>query len=197
MDTPAAQESLPASLLRQWAYCPRIPWIREVLGARGVPGPWVEQGLEYDRIQHHLQRDRRLQSLGFDDLRPHRRVPLRSESLGLHGVADLLLIGRDRFVVADYKLEARSMPRGTRIQLAAYAVIAQEQLGKPCIALMVLSGKPVRAILQPWTPELQREVIEAIRALRETLASVSMPPSDAQASKCTVCEHLNLCNDRE
>lgn len=190
-------ESLPASLLRQWAYCPRIPFIREVMGAAGVAPSWVSQGMDYDAIQHALSRDRRLVGMGLADYRRHRRLSLRSERLGIHGIADLVFEGERDVIVADYKLDGARFSRGSRLQLGAYALMAAEHFGLPPVAVLLLRGKPVQATVEGFDDAAGRQVIAAIAALRHVLEVGRMPASDAGPGKCGICEHLNFCNDRE
>lgn len=190
-------ETLPVSLLRQWAYCPRIPFIREILGSSGKPAHWVQQGVRFDEVEHLLQRDRRLKRLGLESYRRHRRIALRSESLGVHGIPDLMLVGHSDIVVADYKLDGGPIRRGTRLQLGAYGLLATEHFGLPIAGLLVIFGKPVRASAIPYTPILVDEVHSAIAKLRHVLAAGRLPTSDAGPEKCGICEHLNFCNDRE
>lgn len=190
-------ETLPVNLLRQWAYCPRIPFIREVLGSRGEPPAWVSQGIAYDEIEHVLQRDRRLRTMGLESYEPHRRVSMTSTSLGLHGIADLLLKGTADIVVADYKLDQGPIRRGTRLQLGAYALLAEEHFGLPVRGLIVLFGKPVQAIAVAQIGGLAAEVKSAVAELRQVIDTGRMPATDAGPAKCGICEHLNFCNDRE
>lgn len=192
-----SDESIPASLLRQWAYCPRIPFIREVLGHRPAMPAWVARGEDFDAIQHALSRDRRFRELGAFGWQRLRRVELRSEEIGIHGTADLILRGPDRFLVCDFKLEATRIERGARLQLGAYALMAERQWGVRCHGLAVLTRKPVRALLAPFDDLARESVRHAIERLRATLEQGALPPSDAGPAKCGICEHLNHCNDRE
>lgn len=190
-------DSLQASLLRQWAYCPRIPFIREVLGHRPAMPGWVARGQEFDAIQHVLSRDRRFRNLGAEHWQRMRRIDLRSEELGIHGTADLILRGTDGFLVCDFKLEAARIGRGARLQLGAYALMAEEHWSIPCEALVVLTQKPVRALVANFDDDARRAVHQAISEVRAILDLGTLPPSDAGPSKCGICEHLNHCNDRE
>ncbi|HET8942225.1 MAG TPA: CRISPR-associated protein Cas4 [Rudaea sp.] len=192
-----APESLPISLLRQWAYCPRIPFFRESLGIAPTMPKWVVQGTQFDDLQHVMSRDRRFAGIAVGAYRPQRRVSLRDAIRGLHGVADMVLLGPRDFFICDYKLHAARIERGTRLQLAGYAILAQSHYGLPCAGLIVLTGKPVRILRAEWNAELQGELDRAIAALFESVSGGSMPASDAPPSKCGICEYLNYCNDRE
>jgi CRISPR-associated exonuclease Cas4 len=192
-----SEDSLPASMLRQWAYCPRIPFFREVLGIFPATPGWVEQGIQSDILQTVLSRDRRFRTLSAQGLKRLRRVPLYSARLGLHGIADLILRGEDRFIVCDFKLYADRIERGTRLQLGAYAIMAEEAWSIPCCGIAVLTGKPVRAILAEWSDGIRAETEAATAALWQALASGYLPPSNAGPAKCGICEYLNHCNDRD
>lgn len=188
---------LPASMLRQSAYCPRIPFYREALGISPAMPGWVGQGVRFDACQTILSRDRRFRSLLANGFKRLRRVSLSSTTLGLHGIADLILRGPESFIVCDFKLSANRMDRGSRLQLGAYAIMAEEAWGFPCSAVAVLTGKPMRAIIAAWTEELREETRLASEALHSTIESGFLPPSDAGPAKCGICEYLNYCNDRD
>lgn len=190
-------ESVPVSLLRQWAFCPRIPFIREVLGQHNTPPRWVGQGLDFDLLQQQLARDRRFRSFRLESYRPLRNVALSNPSLGLHGYADLVLLGDVDLIIGDYKLEAGPVRRGTRLQLAAYGLLAESEFRRPARGLMVISGKPMRVQWLDMNDALRSETLAAVDALAQVLNHPHMPASDAGPAKCSVCEHLNLCNDRE
>ncbi len=188
---------LPASLLRQWAYCPRIPFFRGVLGFTPAMPPWVERGTNFDALQQVLTSDRRFRILNAERWQRVRRVYLASPALGIHGIADLILRGPECFIVCDYKLDARRMERGTRLQLGAYALMAQETWDLPCRSLAVLTARPLRALIVDWNDTIAAEVRAAIEALRQIMERGVLPPSDAGVGKCGICEHLNHCNDRD
>lgn len=189
-------DSMPVSLLRQWAYCPRIPFFREALGLSPVAPRWVESGTGYDAVQDALSGDRRFSSMSAAKMRPCRRVSLSDPVLRIHGIADLILLVDDRLYACDYKLEARRIERGARLQLAAYAIMAERLYGLPCEALIVLTGKPMRLLVAKWSAELRAEVEAAIGQVRAILEAGILPASDAGPEKCGICEYLNYCNDR-
>lgn len=159
--------------------------------------PWVDRGTNFDALQHILTADRRFRMLSAEHWKRLRRVPLASARLGIQGVADLILRGPEQFIVCDYKLDARRIERGTRLQLGAYALMAEQAWGISCHALAVLTARPIRALVIPWTKEIASEVGTAVEALRSSIEKGTLPSSDAGFAKCGICEYLNHCNDRD
>ena len=72
-------------MLRQLAFCPRIPWYALVLGLPAHPPPWTEQGLLAHDRRRDLLRRRSFIRLGLDNPRLHFACIMRSEGLELHG----------------------------------------------------------------------------------------------------------------
>lgn len=191
------QDSLPASLLRQWAYCPRIPFFREVLGLFPTTPKWVAQGVDYDSVQFLLSRDRRFRNLGIEGFRVLRRVSLSDRTRQIHGIADLILLGRDSLYVCEFKLRAVRFERGMRLQLGAYALMAEQRYGVGCVKLLIITGKPMRILAEAWDDKVRQEIERAVRQVHESFAAGLLPRSDAGPAKCGICEYINYCNDRE
>lgn len=184
-------------MLRQWAYCPRIPFFREALGIVPRTPKWVAHGIEFDAVQFVLSRDRRFRELGIERYRALRRVTLGDKGVGVHGIADLILLGPDRLYVCDYKLYATRVERGTRLQLAAYALLAEQKYEVHCAGLLVITGKPMRTLACKWDDTIRAQTREAIEQVQRMLLEGVLPASDAGPAKCGICEFLNYCNDRE
>lgn len=182
--------------MRQWAYCPRIPFFREALGIQPAMPAWTGQGEHFDQLQHALSRDRRFRGLDAAAMQRCRRVQLRDSKLRMHGIADLILVGPQRLLVCDYKLTAHKVERGARLQLGAYALLAEHKYGVPCAGLVVLTGKPVHVLLAQWSDTLRDEVQAAIAQVHAQLAAGILPASPAGPAQCGICEYLNYCNDR-
>jgi CRISPR-associated protein Cas4 len=159
--------------------------------------PWVQRGEVFDDVQHVLSRDRRFGRLAAANWRRERRVGLQSETLRLHGVADLVLRGPICFIVCDFKLGAAQMERGARLQLGAYALMAEEMWGQQCAGITVLTGRPVRALFSKWGEQERAATRAAIKELHAVMTATVLPHSPAGLAKCGICEHLNHCNDRD
>src|SRR5690625_3753846 len=133
--------SLPASLIRQHVFCPRIPFYNEVLSINPGDRPWQSQGVSYHKRQEMLVRRRRLERFGLSEATLKTNISLYSEKKSLHGICDALLINEEQVVPLEFKLSSSFQPRrGHILQLAAYGVLAEEQFGKPCVQMFILYG---------------------------------------------------------
>ncbi len=127
MDMPSS--SLPVSLLRQYTFCPRIPWFMETLGLNPPRPPWVRQGIDHHQRERMLQRRRRLSRYGLDEARLVEEPQLRAPELGLHGRPDALLETEDAAYPLEFKLGDSRPANGHLLQIAAYALLAESSLG--------------------------------------------------------------------
>ena len=188
-------ESVPVSLIRQYLFCPRIPW--HMRAGTPVASPlWVRQGVEHHQRQRRLTRPRKLKRLGLEDAERRFEVALESERLGLHGVVDLVLSTPGEVVPVEFKIQDAPPTRAIRLQLLAYGLLAEEAYNLPFERGLVIAGTRSRTYPVPGTDSLKEELFRYLASLRRDQASPVLPPSDAQENKCTQCEYLASCNDR-
>ena len=188
--------SLPCSLLRQFLFCPRIPYFCEVLGLRPPQPLWVKQGVDWHRRQEILSRNRTLARYGLLQARRHFQCHLASELIGLHGIADLLLVTDAEVVPVEFKQGTGPLNKGGHVQLTAYGVLAEQHFGLPFKRAVVLMGEKAKADGIPDTPESRDALRVALTGLRQTLESALLPDSPASLPQCGQCEYLAHCNDR-
>lgn len=190
--------SIPASLLRQYAFCPRIPYFQEVVRARPMEPLWVKQGRARHERETLLMKCRSLERFGFSDAEVRYEVDLASEGLGLHGRADAIMIRPEEVSVIEFKLSHKQPTRGELLQLAAYGMIAEELEQKPLKKLFVVSSgnnRP-RVVEIKEVAHLRVAVKEAVAELHRLFDRETMPNSAASTHQCGQCEYLLFCNDR-
>lgn len=189
--------SLPVHLIRQHCFCPRIPYYRELLGFVPPRPEWVARGEALHDRQKRLFRRRTLARFNLQNAEHLFDVPLCSEELGLHGIADGVLLTEERAYPVEVKLSGDKPTAGQILQLTAYAMLCERRFGRKCDAGFILfeqKGKvrPVAA------GEKNREKVVQIRdKIRANFLEARLPHSSANAAQCTQCEHLNHCNDRD
>lgn len=188
--------SLPVHLLRQHAFCPRIPYFIEGLGVAGATPLWVQQGQDYHDRQERLSRSRTLKRFGLDRAMRHFRMRLSSARLGIHGVADAVLETVTDVYPIEFKTELSEAGRGQVLQLAAYGIMAEETQHKRFVAGFLLYGHKGKTRRIERNDALVRNVERALDAIRHNLAAARMPESSASAPQCGQCEYFNYCNDR-
>lgn len=188
--------SLPAHLLRQHAFCPRIPYFIEGLGISPETPLWVQQGQDYHARQERLTRDRTLKRFGLDKATRQFRVRLSSARLGLHGIADAVLETETEIFPVEFKTEFSEAGRGQVLQLTAYGLMAEEMQGKRFVAGFLLYGQKGKTRKVERTDALTGDVVRVLEAVRQNLAAARMPESSAATPQCGQCEYFNYCNDR-
>ncbi len=188
--------SLPVHLLRQHAFCPRIPYFVEGLGISPETPLWVQQGQDYHARQERLTRDRTLKRFGLDKATRHFRMRLFSARLGIHGIADAVLETESEVFPVEFKTEFSEAGRGQTLQLVAYGLMAEEMRNKRFAAGFLLYGQKGKTRRNERTDALTGDVERVLDAMRRNLTAARMPESSAAAPQCGQCEYYNYCNDR-
>ena len=188
--------SLPVHLLRQHLFCPRVPWFQELLNFRPPQNQWVRQGMEFHERQREIFRHRTLKRFGLHAAQRHFHYPVRSKHKRLHGVVDCVLETENEVFAVEIKLAGRSPSRGTILQVAAYAMLLPEAMGKPCRKAFVVLQRRGKT----WPVTIDTERINEVEQVRDqilaNLHAARFPDSSATETQCCQCEYLNYCNDR-
>jgi CRISPR-associated exonuclease Cas4 len=188
--------SLPVHLLRQHAFCPRIPYFIEGLGITPETPLWVKQGEDYHERQERLTRDRTLRRFSLDHATRQFRVRLSSTRLSIHGIADAVLETVTEVYPVEFKTELSVAGRGQILQLMAYGMMAEEMQRKHFAAGFLLYGQKGKTRRIERTDALSSDAERVLNEIRRNLATARMPESSACAPQCGQCEYFNYCNDR-
>src|SRR6266705_3495490 len=89
--------------LKQYAYCPRIPFYQHVMGFTGKPTYKMERGRDAQAAIEALERRRKLREYGLAEGQRRFGCWLTSERLGLSGKLDLLIETEDACFPVDFK----------------------------------------------------------------------------------------------
>ena len=187
---------IPASQLRQFAFCPRIPYIVLALGAQPPAPPWAAQGARWHVERIAMERRRALAAYGLADARPHAEMPLFSQEHGLTGRPDLVLETERSVAIVECKAGKATVNKGLMLQMHAYSVMAEQTFGKPSVACLLVSanGRHMKKVAFP--SGFPDEFMRALADMRAMLDAGNMPSSSASTGKCAQCEYLNWCGDR-
>lgn len=189
------QLELTASDLKQWAYCPRIPYYHYVMPVAFAPTYKMERGRDVEAAVRAMEERRGFHRYGLD--RGERRfgVWLRSPALGLSGKLDLLIVTEEAAYPVDFKDTEGGLRYNHRIQLAAYALLVEENLARPApLAFVYLV--PSRKLVAVAVGAKEREqVMRAASALRGVIAREEMPAPTPARARCVACEFRNYCAD--
>lgn len=187
--------------LKQYAYCPRIPFYRYCLPAIRPVTYTMHAGIA-SHVEERAREERR-------SLRPYRLthgervydLALRSEQLGLVGRLDMAIRrdGEDQTepdaIVVDYKLTERSPGQHFQVQLAAYALLLEEAWHLPVRRAFLYSIALRQAEEIAISPSLRRRVLRTLSQVRQTVVDERMPAPPTNRAKCITCEFRRFCND--
>lgn len=190
--------SLPIRHLRQYLFCPRIPWYQEVAAIQPLRPIWVEQGQNHHHRQEFLSCRRTLSRYGIEDAEQLFDQAVQSAEPAMHGRIDLVLKSTDRIRIVEFKLGKGKPARGHILQAAAYAIAAESTFLLPCPEFFIATGKKAKTHRFPLTNELRQEVYKKVTEAQRSLEGVNLPESSAKADvQCTCCEYASYCNDRD
>ena len=169
--------------VKDYAYCPAIPWIRRVHGIAEPPTPSMEDGRAGSEEKLAAARE-----LGLPG--PHRvEVYLRSGRLRLHGVVDVLAGSRGRLAVLEVK-RVRRILKSHRAQLAAYALLAEDTVGGVRVAVL---HTPAQQLVVEVTGDLLSKAERLVEAARAAAESEEPPEGAPGEAKCLYCYYRSVC----
>jgi len=187
--------TLTATDLKQWAYCRRIPYYRHVMPVRFAPTYPMQRGRNVEAAVAALERRRGWRRYGLARGERQFGVWLRSERLGLSGKLDLLIVTEKACFPVDFKDTAGGVRANHRMQLAAYALLAEEAYGRPAPAGFIYAI-PSRQLLAVEIGQREREAVtSALGQMRAMVAASAFPEPTAVRARCVACEYRNFCAD--
>jgi CRISPR-associated exonuclease Cas4 len=181
--------------LKQWAYCPRIPYYHHVMPVEISRTYKMERGRDIEAAVEAMEKRRGFRRYGLE--RGERRfgVSLHSTTLGLSGKLDLLIITENACYPVDFKDTEGGVRYNHRVQLAAYALLVEENLARPAPAAFVYLV-PSRQLVTVDAGEKEREQVRhAVAELRRVIGQEDMPAPTPVRSRCVACEFRNYCAD--
>lgn len=194
-DVASAAVGVTATDLKQWAYCPRIPFYRHVLPVRTAPTYKMQRGKDIQAAVEALERRRGFSAYGMRDGERRFGLWLHSERLGLSGKLDLLVLTPDACYPVDFKDTEGGPRRNHRLQLTAYALLAEEAFERPAPDGFIYLVPEKRVVALALTEADRDEVRQALAAMRRMVERQELPPPTPVRARCAVCEFRNYCGD--
>jgi CRISPR-associated protein Cas1 len=184
---------VPARMLNEYVYCPRLfflEWVEEL---------WASNA----DVAEGLRRHRRVDSGGGAAPLPTegtvsaaRSVELASEALGISAKLDLVEGVGDGVVPVDTK-KGRPRPDGSAweadaVQVCAQVLLLREQ-GYRCERGEVYYAESRQRVVVEPTNELVNRTLAVVAAARETAARLQPPPPLDGSPKCARCSLVGIC----
>lgn len=193
--TPTAAVDVTVTDLKQWAYCPRIPFYHYVLPVDHVRTHKMKRGRAAQGAVEALERRRRLREYGLAAGERQFDVWLRSARLGLSGRIDLLVVTATACFPVDFKDTEGGVRRNHRLQLTAYALLAEETFARPALCGFVYLAPTDEVVRIEITPDNRSWVVDALDNLRTMVAEERLPDPTPVRARCSACEFQNYCAD--
>lgn len=189
--------------LKQYVYCPRIPFYRYCLPAIRPVTYGMRAGIESHREEQLREERRSLRAYGLARGERVFDLRFRSEQLGLVGRLDMAIrlaaaegdTAAPEAIVVDYKLTDGKAGPHFQLQLAAYALLLEEAWALPVRRAFLYSIPLRRAEEIPITPALRRKVPHAVQAVRAMVFEERLPAPPSNRARCVTCEFRRFCND--
>ncbi|MBE0467359.1 MAG: CRISPR-associated protein Cas4 [Candidatus Desulforudis sp.] len=186
---------LKVSDVKQFLYCPRVVYFTYVMP---VPRK-VTRKMEYGKEEHldieRLERRRKLRSYDLSGGERRYRTKLRSERLGVEGVLDMHIVCNSGCFPVEFKNTSRRPGLHHKYQLVSYAMLLEDQYGKPVRQgyLYLTPGKRIYGV--EITPNARTFVRRTLDKIRMMIARESFPPAPRRPARCFECEYRNYCAD--
>jgi CRISPR-associated exonuclease Cas4 len=194
LDIQAASE-LTVTDLKQWAYCPRIPFYRYVLPVERPVTYKMERGKVVQAAVEALERRRGFRAYSMKEGERQFGIWLRSTRLGLSGKLDLLIRTPEACYPVDFKDTEGRLRQNHRVQLAAYALLAEETFGKPVPQGFVYLVPRKEVVAVPIEEADRNQVVRMLEEIRQMIALERMPEPTPVRIRCETCEYQNYCAD--
>lgn len=190
----AAPELVPARMVNEYAYCPRLFYLE-----------WAQQQFadSLDTVEgreHHRRVDRpegRAPLPDEEELRAARSVQLSSETLGLVAKIDLIEGDRGRVRPVDTKRgHPPDLPERAwepeRVQLCVQGLLLREA-GYVCDEGVLYFADARERVTIPFEDELVERTSQLVRDLRAVAARDVPPPPLLDSPKCPRCSLVGIC----
>jgi CRISPR-associated exonuclease Cas4 len=181
--------------VKQYTYCPRIPFYRYCLPMVRPVTYGMAAGIRSHKVEQAREERRSLKVYGLEAGERIFDLALRSERLGLVGRLDMAVRLADEAIVVDYKLSAGKAGMHFRLQLAAYAELLEEAWGLPVRRAFLYHIPDRRAEEVVMSEALRRQVRRVVKTISTMVESERMPAPPTNRGRCVTCEFRRFCND--
>lgn len=194
---PADLPLLPARMINEYVYCPRLAYLEWVQGEWAESADTAEGSVRHRRVDKAAGALPDADELTEDDRIHVRSLTIASERLGLIARIDLIESEDGAVVPVDYKRGKRPhVPTGAydpeRVQVCVQGLILEEQ-GYRCDDGVLYFSESRERIRVPFDDELRAKTRAAIAGLRLVAAGRHIPPPLEDSPKCPRCSLVGIC----
>lgn len=191
-DTPL----VPARMVNEWVYCPRLAYLEWVEGEWAESGDTAEGRRAHARVDEGGGRLPAPDELG-EDMARTQAVTLASERLGVIAKMDVVEVDGGIAMPVDFKKGKRPhVAAGAyepeRVQICTQAMILEDNGYKVEQGVLWYAGSRER-VQVAIDDELRARTLDAIAGLRSAAANNRRPPPLENSPKCPRCSLAGIC----
>ncbi|HXF54799.1 MAG TPA: CRISPR-associated endonuclease Cas1 [Hyphomicrobiaceae bacterium] len=188
---------LPARMVNEYVYCPRLAYLEWVQGEWADSADTVEGRHRHRRVDQPGGELPPPEELEESERLHVRSVTLSSNRLGLIARIDLIEAEDGKVVPVDYKRGKRPhVARGAyepeRVQLCVQALILEEH-GYACEQGALYYVESKERVPVAFDEDLRAQTLSAINGLRLVAAGGRIPPPLEDSPKCPRCSLVGIC----
>ena len=195
------QPYVPARMVNEFQYCPRLAYLEWVQGEWAESADTVEGRGVHRRVDRGSGELPEAEALGEDERIHARSVTLSSDRLGLIARLDLIEIEDGAVVPVDYKRGRRPHAAAgawdpERVQLCVQGLILEDN-GYRCSEGVLYFRESRERVRVLFDAELRSEALAAVNGLRLIAAGGRIPPPLEDSPKCPRCSLVAICMPEE
>jgi len=180
--------------VRQYTYCPRIPFYHHVMPLERPTTAKMDIGREEHETTSAKEARRTLKAYGMKEGERRFGVDLGPAPLGLRGKIDMMILTPEEAIPVEYKMAA-AVGLHHKYQLTAYAILAEHALKRPVTRSFVYLTPAKRALEVPITAAMRDHVHKLLAALRDSIENERLPRPTPHRARCVACEYRRFCGD--
>ena len=189
---------LPARMLNEFAYCPRLCYLEWVQGEFADNVDTVEGRVQHRAVDKGRQRQKATKDDGEEPAKLHERsVHLTSDRLGLTAKIDLIEGEGPRVTPVDYKKGKRPhTPQGAwepeRVQVCAQGLILRDNGFETAEGVIYFAGSKERVAVE-FDEALVARTLELAGQMAEVSRGGVIPSPLEDSPKCPRCSLVGIC----
>ena len=191
---PTPLETLTVTDIKNWAYCPRVPFYGRFVQHRPVTFKMDDGHGQHEHVSE-LEERRSLRAYRLGDGERTFHVHLFSERLGLSGLLDMAIVRAHEVIPVEFKTTTGGVGQNHFLQLTAYGMLAEAQWSKPAERGFVYLVPQKAARQVALSGEMRQTVLGMIQDIRWSLDHESKPPPTSRRGRCADCEYRRYCPD--
>jgi CRISPR-associated exonuclease Cas4 len=180
--------------VRQFTYCPRIPYYRYTMPLERPVTAKMDLGKEEHASTTAREARRTLRAYGLEEGERRFGVDLYSEHLRLRGRIDMVIQTPHELIPVEYKMTA-GIGLHHKYQLAAYAMLAEHTFGGTVSRAFVYLTPSKKAVEVPITAAMRAQVRKVLAGLRAAVRDERLPRPTPHRKRCAGCEYRRFCGD--